>query len=99
MLSIYDDALAKYMRNMRERAPIILALFTGEGGRMILFRPGEEPMDARPVPVVYQLAKSVAHSSMAIYQVVAPYLTKPHDRSWHAPMLAYQARNRSGSKN
>jgi hypothetical protein len=33
MMVIYDDALAKYMRNMRRRVPIILALFSGEGGR------------------------------------------------------------------
>ena len=50
MMVIYDEALAKYKRNMRQRVPIILALFTGEGGRMILYRPGHEPLVADPVP-------------------------------------------------
>ncbi len=95
MMVIYDEALAKYMRNMRRRVPIILALFTGEGGRMILHRPGHDPLVADPVPIAYQLAKSVGHSSMAIYQIVAPYLAHPSDGSWQAPMQAYRARNAS----
>jgi hypothetical protein len=66
MMAIYDEALAKYMRNMRRRVPILLALFSGEGGRMILYRPGHEALVANPVPIAYQLAKSVGHSSMAI---------------------------------
>ena len=43
------------------------------------------------VPIVYQLAKSVGHSSMAIYQIVAPYLADPTNpcvarpRSRHLP--------------
>jgi hypothetical protein len=99
MMVIYDEALAKYMRNMRQRVPIILALFTGEGGRMILYRPGHDPLVADPVPIAYQLAKSVGHSSMAIYQLVAPHLAHPSDRSWQAPMQAYRARNASALDN
>jgi hypothetical protein len=93
MMVIYDEALAKYMRNMRRRVPIILALFSGEGGKMILHRPGHDPLVADPVPIAYQLAKSVGHSSMAIYQLVAPYLAHPSEGSWRAPMQAYRARN------
>jgi hypothetical protein len=96
---IYDEALAKYMRNMRRRVPIILALFSGEGGRMILYRPGHDPLVADPVPIAYQLAKSVGHSSMAIYQLVAPYLAHTSDRSWQAPMQAYRARNAAALDN
>jgi hypothetical protein len=99
MMSIYDDALAKYKRNMRQRVPIILALFSGEGGRMILYRPGHEPLVADPVPIAYQLAKSVGHSSMAVYQLVAPYLAHSSDRSWQAPMQAYRARNSAALDN
>src|SRR5438552_5763571 len=72
MLRLYDESLEKFKRNMRDRVPIILALFTGQGGQMILYRPGHAPEVAPPVPLVYQLAKLVGHSSMAISQVVAP---------------------------
>src|SRR5258708_7604171 len=68
MMDIYEGALAQYKQNMRERVPIILALFSEAGRRMILYRPGHEPLVAEPVPVVYQLTKSVSHSSMAVYQ-------------------------------
>src|SRR5262245_19838499 len=65
MMDIYEDSLAKYKRNLRDRVPIILALFSEGGGRMILYRPGQPPLEADPVPLIYQLAKSVSHSSMA----------------------------------
>ena len=92
MMDIYDGSLAQYKRNMRDRVPIILALFSEGGGKMILYRPGYEPLVAEPVPVVYQLAKSVSHSSMAVYQLVAPYVGDPSDKSWHGPMKVFRTR-------
>src|SRR5947209_2802126 len=90
MLTLYDESLVKYKRNMRDRVPIILALFSGSGGQMTLYRPGHEPELAPPVPITYQLAKSVGHSSMAIYQIMAPYLSHPSDKSWRAPLRVYR---------
>ncbi len=95
MMTLYDETLEKYKRNMRDRVPILLALFSGEGGKMILYRPGHEPLVADPVPLVYQLTKSVGHSSMAIYQIVAPYLGQPGNQAWRAPMLVYRTRNQT----
>src|SRR5262249_52950722 len=74
MMRFYEDSLTKFKQNMRDRVPIILALFTGQGGQMILYRPGQPPEYAPPVPIVYQLAKSVGHSTMAISEIVSPYL-------------------------
>jgi hypothetical protein len=93
MMGIYENSLAKYKKSMREHVPIILALFSGGGGRMILYRPGQEPLEAEPVPKIYALTKSVAHSSMATYQIVAPYLANPADTSWHGPMQSYRAQS------
>jgi hypothetical protein len=91
MMRVYDKSLETFKRNMRDRVPIILALFTGQGGQMILYRPGHAPETAPPVPIVYQLAKSVGHSSMAVYQIVAPYLADPRaNQLWRAPLLAYR---------
>jgi hypothetical protein len=92
MMDIYDGSLAQYKRNMREQVPIILALFSEGGGRMILYRPGHEPLVADPVPIVYQLVKSVSHSSMAVYQLIAPYMGDPSDKSWHGPMQVFRTR-------
>ena len=35
MMGFYDASLATFKHNMRDRVPIIVALFSGEGGQMI----------------------------------------------------------------
>src|SRR5262245_59594467 len=96
MLRLYDDSLIKFKQNMRDRVPIILALFTGQGGQMILYRPGHAAEIAPPVPIVYQLAKSVGHSTMAIYEVLSPYLASPQaNQLWRAPLAMYRTQNQS----
>jgi len=89
MFSLYDNAGMTFRKNILDRHPIILALFSGAGGRMILYRPGKPPMDAPPVPRKYQVQKSLGHSVMAISEVVMPYLNNAADKSWVAPMRAY----------
>jgi hypothetical protein len=96
MMRLYEESLTTFKKNMRDRVPIILALFSGQGGQMILYRPGHAPEVAPPVPLAYQLAKSVGHSSMAIYQIVAPYLSDPRAKPlWRAPLLAYRTENQT----
>jgi hypothetical protein len=95
MFALYDDAAKIDERNILSRHPVILGLFTGAGGRFILYRPGVAPLEAPSVPVVYQLLKSIDHSTMALAQVVGPYLDNPADQSWRGPMLAYRARMQS----
>src|SRR5262249_15614690 len=96
MIRLYDDSLEKFKKNMRDRVPIILALFTGQGGQLILYRPGHAPEFAPSVPIVYQLAKSVGHSTMAIYQIVVPYLANPAATPlWRGPLQAYQTQCRT----
>lgn len=89
MLGIYEDALARFEANIRANCPIILGLFTNEGGEFTLYRPGEDPLAAPPVPIGYQVVKSTGHSSMAVYQLVAPYLGDPESDAWRAPMSTY----------
>ena len=95
MMRYYDASLAKFIGNLRDQYPIILAMFTGQGGQMTLYRPGREPEHAPPVPLVYQLAKSVGHSSMAIYEIVSPYMANPAaNQLWRAPLETYRTENR-----
>jgi hypothetical protein len=95
MFELYGDAGQIFQRNLLSKHPVILGLFSGAGGRFILYRPGQAPLEAPSVPVVYQLLKSVGHSTMALTQVVAPYLDNPADQSWRGPMLAYRSRMKS----
>jgi hypothetical protein len=94
MMALYDQSLTKFKQNMRDKAPIILALFTGQGGQMILYRPGKAPEIAPSVPIVYQLAKSVGHSTMAIYEILAPHLASPQaNLLWRGPLATYRTQN------
>ena len=96
MMGLYDASLETFKENMRDQVPIIVALFSGQGGQMILYRPGQPPEVAPPVPLVYQLAKSVGHSTMAIYEVVSPYVSDPRaNQLWLAPLQMYRTQNQS----
>src|ERR1700692_1552847 len=53
------------------------------------------PTDAPQVPVVYQLLKSIGHSTMALAEVVGPYLDNPDDQSWRGSMRAFRSRMKS----
>jgi hypothetical protein len=91
MFNIYNNALAVYQKNIRARVPLIMGLFSGKGGRFILYRPGQEPLEAPSVPPIYQAAKSVGHTAMATYACVAPYIADPKaDLSWLRLMRSYR---------
>lgn len=90
MFALYDAASKIFQANIMANHPMILALFSGAGGRMILYRPGKPPEEAPSVPMVYQLLKSTGHSTMAISEVVLPFVNNANDKSWMAPLLAYR---------
>jgi hypothetical protein len=92
MFDLYSEAGLTFRKNILARHPVILGLFSGAGGRFILYRPGVASLDAPPVPVVYSLLKSVAHSTMALAVMVEPYLNSTSDQSWRGGMTAYLSR-------
>jgi hypothetical protein len=95
MFDLYAAAGAIFQRNILARHPVILGLFSGAGGRFILYRPGQPPLEAPPVPMVYQLMKSTGHSTMALTEVVSPYLENPQNQAWRASLAAYRSRMQS----
>jgi Tfp pilus assembly protein PilV len=90
MFSLYDRASTIYRRNILAKHPIILAMFTNQGGNLMLFRPNQPPVTAPSVPKVYQILKSTGHSTMALSQVVIPSVNNAADKRWIAPMAAYR---------
>ena len=92
MFGLYDESGRIFKKNLLGQHPVILALFNGSGGRFILYKPGAAPVEAPSVPVVYQIMKSTGHSTMAISEVVMPYVGNAADKSWTAPLLAYRTR-------
>ncbi len=95
MFDLYSDAGQIFKKNILAQHPLILGLFSGAGGRFILYRPGMPPLEAPQVPIVYQLLKSVGHSTMALAEVVVPYLNSPKDQSWRGSLAAYRDRMQS----
>jgi hypothetical protein len=95
MFELYGDASKIFQKNILSKHPVILGLFSGAGGKLILYRPGMPPVEAPQVPIVYQLLKSVGHSTMALAEVVGPYVDNAEDKSWRGSMLAYRSRMQS----
>jgi hypothetical protein len=91
MFGLYDTAEHVFQKNILAQHPVILALFSGAGGRFILYRPGMTPLEAPSVPIVYQLLKSAGHSVMALSEIVMPYLDNAANQSWRGPLLAYRS--------
>lgn len=96
MFRIYDKSLELYKQHFRERQNLIMALFSAKGGRFILYRAGQPPLEAESPPEIYRIAKSVGHCAMATYALVAPYVgDAAADHSWVAEMKAYHTRIQS----
>jgi hypothetical protein len=92
MFGLYDSSGRIFQKNLLAQHPVILGLFNGAGGRLILYKPGASPVEAPSVPAVYQLLKSVGHATMVIPVVAGPRIDKPTDQSWRAPLAAFRIR-------
>lgn len=91
MFNVYDKSLGIYKTNFLKEHPLIMALFSGKGGRFILYRPGKPPLEAESVPLVYQIAKSVGHTAMATFVLLAPYTSNPSaDLGWLGSLKTYR---------
>ena len=90
MFKRYDGALLDFQNEFLSKHPFILALFSGGGGKMTLYRPGKPAVEAPPVPVVYQILKSTGHSTMAISQVILQSINKKDGVRWREAISSYQ---------
>ena len=79
MQAIYSSSQQIYKKNLLATSPVILGLFSNQGGEFYLYLPGKPVMQAPRVPVGYEICKSCGHSAMAVYQLTAPYLGNPKD--------------------
>src|ERR1700687_498193 len=95
MFGLYDDALAKFQKNFLAQHPVIMALFSNQGGKLMLYRPGKEPLIAPEVPIRYQIYKSVGHSSLALFELAGSHLGTVSDHSWVGQMRDFRAANQT----
>ena len=91
MFGLYDDAQMKFQKNFLAQHPVIMALFSNQGGSLMLYRPGKAPLAAPQVPIRYQIYKSVGHSALALFELAGSHLGTVSDHSWVGPMRAFRA--------
>lgn len=91
MFTIYDKSLEIYRNDFLSDHYLIMGLFSGKGGRFILYRPGQPPLEAESVPPVYQIAKSIGHTAMATFVLLAPYTSNPSaDLAWLGSLKGFR---------
>src|ERR1700677_1556889 len=95
MFGLYDDAQMKFQKNFLTQHPVIMALFSNQGGKLMLYRPGKAPLEAPQVPIRYQIYKSVGHSALALFELVGSHLGTESDHSWMGPMRAFRVSNQT----
>lgn len=74
--------------------PVLVVQFDGVGGTFHL-RDGGRVSRIQPVPVGYDLSKSVAHVPLDLYVIVAPYLAAPASGAWQGALATSGERIRT----
>lgn len=91
MFTIYDRSLGIYRNNFLRNHNLIMGLFSSKGGRFLLYRPGQPPLEAESVPEVYQAAKSIGHCAMATFVLLSPYSADPSaNLTWLDSLKTYR---------
>lgn len=90
MMGIYDEAQKGFKENFLKEHPVIVAFFNITGGEMTLYLPNKEPIQGPPVPVLYDLLKSVSHSTLAVFEIVDSHLKNVGDLTWKPGMQAFR---------
>lgn len=70
-------------------SPVIVVQNDGQGGTFTLVYKGTQET-VQPVPHLFQLVKSVSHTPLGIYVIIAPYLKQPHVKDWIKPLELFK---------
>jgi hypothetical protein len=93
MMPIYEADLRKFQDNFLKEHPIIVARFSGAGGKLTLYRPGQEPLVAPDPSIIYQMSKSVGHSAMITFDMAYARLeNSDSDKVWKDQMKAFHSK-------
>ena len=98
MFGIYEHAIKIFQKDLFSRHPVIIAQLSGSGAHMVLYRPGFLPEEAPSIPFVYQIMKALAHSTLAVSEIVLPYVDRSQDKDWMSPMRLYLAETKMARK-
>jgi hypothetical protein len=86
MRANYDALRAQVIEQL---SPVIVIQPDLSGGTYTLIANGAQ-RSAHPASPVFQLAKSVCHSPLGLFSILAPYLKGPATAEWAAPLTAFR---------
>lgn len=86
MRANYDILRARVMDNL---SPVIVVQYDGQGGTYTLVHEGKQET-VQPVPPLFQLMKSICHTPLGVYSIIAPYLKNSRTQEWVAPLKAFR---------
>jgi hypothetical protein len=83
MRDSYDALRARVIEHL---SPVIVVQSDLGGGTYTLVCDGTQTIE-RPVPALFQLVKSICHTPLGIYSIIAPYLTSSNTQEWKQPLV------------
>jgi len=83
----YDALRAQLITHL---GPVIVVQNDGRGGTFTLVHEGRQET-VQPVSPVFELVKSVSHTALGIYVIIAPYLKNSHIKDWVIPLTNFRA--------
>jgi len=69
--------------------PFLFSEFTPDGGRYTLLINDSDWVSAKPVPPLYEIAKSVSHTPLGVWSIISRYAAYPNGGDWIAPMTHF----------
>lgn len=69
--------------------PFLYSEFTPDGGRYTLLINDSDRVSAKPVPPLYEVAKSVSHTPLGIWSIISRYAAYPQGGGWMDAMKHY----------
>lgn len=73
---------------INQLSPVIVVNNDAKGGEYTLIFNGEKEK-IHPIPVVFELAKSIAHIPLGIYSIIAPYLRGSDTSEWKSGLSEF----------
>lgn len=91
MLNTLAEQQHVYQKTLLQKHPIIVALFSPQGGKFILYRPKHAPLIAPSLEQAqnYEMATQVEHAAMEAYELAIQGLNDSNTQFWQIKMLAF----------
>ncbi len=87
MRTNYDALRAQLILQL---SPVIVVQNDFSGGTYTLINDGTQEI-VQPVSPIFELVKSVSHTPLGIYVIIAPYLKQPNVTDWVAPLQQFRS--------